>query len=304
MSATRTILALALTSAALATPRAAAAFCRTSVCMKETSQVCVPAGPADCGTALFWSSHCLGFWMQKDASSQVSLALATSVVSNAFANWMSVDCGGGMHPNILVKSGGDVACHAQEYNQQEGNANIIMFDDSSWPYEGSPNTLALTTVTYDLDTGEIYDADMELNSHDVTFTTSDTNVQFDLASIVQHESGHFLGLAHSADPEATMFATYKQGDIGLRTLDPDDIAAICATYPPAAAIDPSCDDTPRHGFSSECGAEQMMTSTACCSVARGAPSDGGPALGAFAAAVALALSRSRSRSKRARGTRP
>jgi hypothetical protein len=194
-----------------------------------------------------------------------------------------------------------VACHTQEYNQDKGNANIIMFDDDAWPYEGSPNTLALTTVTYDLDTGEIYDADMELNSHDVTFTTSDSNVQFDLASIVQHESGHFLGLAHSQDMAATMFATYMQGQIFLRTLEADDIAAICTAYPPGPTIDPMCDDTPRHGFSSECGAQQMdVTTTACCAVAAGTPAGGTPALAALGAAAALAFARSRSRRTRGR----
>ncbi len=300
MTATRILVALALASGALATPRAAAAFCRTSVCDGKTSQVCTPPGPG-CGTPLFWSSRCVGFWMQRDASSQVSLALATSIVWNAFTNWTHVDCPNGGHPNILVKIGGDVACHRQEYNQDQANANIIMFDDASWPYEGSPNTLALTTVTYDLDTGEIYDADMELNSHDVQFTTSDTNVEFDLASIVQHESGHFLGLAHSQDSEATMFASYPKGSIALRTLEADDVAAICAAYPPGPDIPRSCDDTPRHGFSSDCAAEQPTDPSGCCSVATGAPSNGAPALGAFAAALAVAFSRSRSR--RARGSR-
>src|SRR5262249_19305942 len=133
----------------------------------------------------------------QDASSQVSLDVATEVFTTAFATWMNADCGGGTHPNVLVKEGGTVACHTQEYNQDKGNAHVIMFDDDAWPYEGTVNTLALTTVTYDLDTGEIYDADMELNSHDATFTTGDTGVIYDLRSIAQHETGHFLGLAHS-----------------------------------------------------------------------------------------------------------
>jgi hypothetical protein len=296
----KSLVAFALASAVSTTPRAAAAFCRTSVCDQMTSQVCTPTAPG-CGTPLFWTSHCLGFWMQKDASTQVSLDIATSIVANAFETWMSADCAGGGHPNILVKGGGDVACHTQEYNQDKGNANIIMFDDDSWPYEGSANTLALTTVTYDLDTGEIYDADMELNSHDVTFTTSDTNVQFDLASIVQHETGHFLGLAHSQDSEATMFATYMQGQINLRTLDADDVAAICNAFPPGPAIDSSCDDTPRHGFSGECGAQQTdVTTTACCAIAAGRPADGTPALAALGAAAAIAVARSRSRRTRGR----
>src|SRR5689334_23648589 len=62
-----------------------------------------------------------------------------------------------------------------EYNQNRGNTNLIVFRDDGWPYEGSSNTLALTTVTYNLDTGEIYDADMRSEEH-----TSELQSQFQL----------------------------------------------------------------------------------------------------------------------------
>ncbi|HVY46636.1 MAG TPA: matrixin family metalloprotease, partial [Minicystis sp.] len=232
--------ALALGLAVLAAPAPAAAFCRTSTCGAQgTSQVCTPAGPGDCGKPLFWPSPpCIGYWLQKDASREVSLDAARQVFDEAFATWAGADCGGGAHPSLVVKDAGTVACHTQEYNESAGNANVIMFDDDTWPYEGSSNTLALTTVTYDVDTGEIYDADMELNSAQVQFTTGDTGIEFDLPSIAQHETGHFLGLAHSQLSDATMFATYKQGDTSLRTLAADDVAAICAVYPPGTVIDP------------------------------------------------------------------
>jgi hypothetical protein len=303
MSARKAAFALAVVTA-LATPGTALAFCRTSVCNGNTSQVCTPAGPGDCGTPLVWKSACVGFWMQDSASSQIGLALATSVVETAFTNWTNVDCGGGAHPSIVVKEGGNVSCHTAEYNQDGANANIIMFDDASWPYGDTTSALALTTVTYDLDSGAIFDADMELNSHDAMFTTSDSNVQVDLPSIVQHESGHFLGLAHSQDAEATMFASYTDHDISLRTLDADDIAAICATYPPGRAIDPSCSITPRHGFSSDCDAAATSSSTSesgsgCCSIAAGGSNEGAPAIAASLLLALSALGRGRSRRRSA-----
>ena len=58
----------------------------------------------------------------------------------------------------------DVACRRHEYNAGQGNANIILFHDEVWPYQGTSNTLALTTLTFNTDTGEIYDADMEINA--------------------------------------------------------------------------------------------------------------------------------------------
>ncbi|XP_015880385.2 metalloendoproteinase 1-MMP [Ziziphus jujuba] len=53
--------------------------------------------------------------------------------------------------------------------------------------------------------------------------------QIDLFWVTLHELGHVLGLAHSADPEAVMFARYTPEAV-KRTLTPDDIAGIQALY--------------------------------------------------------------------------
>jgi MYXO-CTERM domain-containing protein len=196
--------------------------------------------------------------MQKDASSQVSLDTATAVFDGAFSRWASAGCGHGK-PGLAVHDLGPVACDRHEYNTDGPNANIIIFRDDSWPYPaGVDGTIALTTVTYDLNTGEIYDADIELNSAERRFTTTDTGIQYDLASIAQHETGHFLGLSHSQVGSATMYYSYVEGDKSLRSLDPDDVNAICAAYPPPGPANlASCDPTPRHGFSSECAADSQ-----------------------------------------------
>jgi len=77
----------------------------------------------------------------------------------------------------------------------------------------------------------------------------------DLDSLLTHEAGHLLGLAHSSDSSATMFPGYEAGTIDLRTLAPDDITAICSVYPPGRQVSStSCE--PRRGYSDLCGAEQ------------------------------------------------
>lgn len=231
----------------------ASAFCRTASCPGGvTGARCTPALPTDCGVELFWKNPCVGFSMQKDASTQVPLDVATAIFEQAFQAWTEVDCGGGTHPRISVTDLGPVECHAHEYNKKSGNANVILFQDEEWPHVGSGSTLALTTVTYNIDTGEIYDADMELNSANVTFTTDDKVVKYDLASIAAHETGHFLGLSHSNTGTATMFSDYSPGSSQLRTLEADDIAAICAAYPPGDPIQSSCDPSPRRGLASIC----------------------------------------------------
>src|SRR5262249_10703190 len=156
---------------------------------------CTPAQAGDCGTPLAWRTGCVSYSMQQNASQQVSLADATKAFDLAFQTWEHATCAGGGHPQILLVDHGPVERDKHEYNQQSGNANIILFRDDAWPHAGQGDTLALTTVTYDLDSGEIYDADIELNSAQGHFTTADTLVRDDLLSIATHEAGHFLGLA-------------------------------------------------------------------------------------------------------------
>lgn len=294
---TRRSSAWAVALALLVAPETARAFCRTSSCPnKGTAAVCTPAQPNDCGTPLFWSDPCIGFSLQKDGSKVASLADAEQIFRDAFTQWEHADCGGGSHPHIAPVDMGPVECNKHEYNQQAGNANIILFRDDGWPYSGGDNTLALTTVTYNLDTGEIYDADIEINSASGDITIGDTNVGYDLASIAQHETGHFLGLAHSDVSDATMYSMYKKGDLSLRTIEADDRAAICAAYAPGAAIADNCTPNIRHGFSSQCASAQSSSQKGCCAVAPGAV-DGDPeslhAALAFGAAAALALGRRR-----------
>lgn len=281
--------ALALTLAAAP----AAAYCRTSVCEGDTAQVCTPPSAGDCGTPLAWPNPCVSYSIHEGASSQVSLAGTEAVFEQAFAAWTQADCGGGATPRIQVSYTGPVACDLHEYNQDKGNANIIMYRDDQWPHSGADTVLALTTVTYNLDDGDIYDADMELNSANVRFTTGDTGVDFDLLSIVTHEVGHFLGLSHSPDMEATMNMGYIPGSIALRDLSPDDVAGICAIYPPGEPIS-SCDPTPRHGFSGECAADQAAEDDGCAVAAPGEPGRGG-AGAAATAAIALLIAAARRR---------
>ncbi len=123
-------------------------------------------------------------------------------------------------------------------------------------------------------------------------------MEFDLQSIVTHETGHFQGLAHSGNPTAVMWPEYNQGTTTLRTLTPDDEAAICAVYP-ASPVNSDCDSTPRHGFSPLCAAQQPVQSTSkCAAVAVGRDAGGGASAGLLAALGAVVLAwRTRARAR-------
>ena len=168
-----------------------------------------------------------------------------------------------------------MACSAVQFSEAGPNQHTIMFRDDAWPHSDEYNTLALTTVTFDTDTGEILDADMEINTkqHSIVTTTPVPSGSYDLESIITHEAGHFLGLAHTPDDSAVMYALYKPGSA---TLTPDDVAGICAVYAPGGARSTEQDagrdhrspsrfrkwratPRPKAGFGTSCGVDGPLT---------------------------------------------
>lgn len=258
----------ALTLGTLAITTNASAFCRTYFCPDEDERgaSCNPnpqkegcyGGANDKDVALYWPQSCVGFSLNKKASKQVSLTKFKEVTNTAFSSWQNVTCDG-KSPTLKFFGLDDVDCDAQEYNKDQGNANLIVFRDEQWPYANGDTVLALTTLTFNTDTGEIYDADMELNSANHNFTTTDNPdlVEDDLLAVVTHETGHFIGMAHSPHQDATMYAVYPEpGFAGdrtfMRSLSQDDIDAICSVYPPTRTGLGECNPEPRHGFSDQC----------------------------------------------------
>ena len=114
--------------------------------------------------------------------------------------------------------------------------NRIVVRTSDWPAIVAPETLALTTVLYDRSSGSILDADTDLNASQHTFSASEVppSGDDDLQNTLTHEMGHLLGFAHSPDVTATMYASAQPGETSKRDLAPDDVHAICETYPTGA----------------------------------------------------------------------
>lgn len=284
--------------ALLSTAGTASAFCRSKVCDNVPAYddvwQTVPDPPCTenefgCqleGPPLFWPARCISFAVQKDGSvsNGIDFELASSIIEQAFETWQQADCSGAP-PSLVVKNLGAVTCARREYNEDQPNANIVMFRDRDWPYESALTTIAFTTVTYNTETGEIYNADIELNSAENTFTASDEPgaTVTDLLAVMTHEVGHFLGLSHTTDETAAMWWDYTPGQTQKRMLARDDMDGICEIYPPGRKVGTSCE--PRHGFSRTCA-----TADEGCSIAserRG----GAGMLGASLAGLAWWLAR-------------
>jgi hypothetical protein len=119
-------------------------------------------------------------------------------------------------------------------------------------------TLALTTTSFNPVTGEIIDADIEVNATAIVWSdrVRRPGANYDLQNALTHEMGHFLGFGHSCvysgkdtkidfegKPvapcymvgeqalESTLYPTSDVDDIARRTLTEDDLRGLCEVYP-------------------------------------------------------------------------
>ncbi len=309
--------------ASLLSPMRAGAYCRTTTCRvpadfaptpsacypEDFEDICAKREPPQKVRQLWWRNRCVGYSMNANASRKIAFDDASLTMAQAFSKWTSTSCptetsgacdGGGCgtgssRVSIDLRDLGPTECDVVKYftGAEEPNQNAIIFRDDSWPHEDAARTLALTTVNFNKDTGEIYDADMEINTanHRMSIGDDVPSDGYDFLSIMTHETGHFLGLAHSGDPLATMYSRYEAGNTKMRNLTTDDIAGICSVYAPDGtravheSIDggviagESCNPEPRHGFGVTCAESPKGCQSG--------PTTGAP--GGVLAFVALAL---------------
>ncbi len=296
------------------TPRAEA-YCRTRVDSTKARKDGEAPNENGCygtGNEIYWRSRCISYELYPQVQ-LVSLNEARQVIAEAFAKWTQTSCAlqeeSGRNPDARIsldvrdlgksecdRAGNPSNKELSGYNKEGPNQNLIIFRDSAWPYAkddptDQSRTLGLTTVTYD-NTGEIRDADMELNSYQTRVKVRDiTADDYDLASIITHEAGHFLGIAHSNDESSTMYFQYQPGETRKQFLKLDDINAICEAYAPGTpairysgsqAIEAGvCDPTPQGGVQRTCDDE----SGGCAVSAPGGNHDSTPFWLATAASV-------------------
>lgn len=189
-------------------------------------------------TYLYWSKRTITYWVNDKGCADVPLKDTMGAIKRSFFAWAGQSC-----TDLFFNYGGRARTTKSNMSLGKGEKpdfkNMVIWREKAWPPAGvrdgsiNKDMVALTTLIYDTDTGEIVDADIDLNGFDYfwTATNDKTKAATDIQNAVTHEVGHLIGLAHSEKSSATMYGETPQGDMSKRDLDKDDIAALCFIYP-------------------------------------------------------------------------
>lgn len=235
---------------------------------------------------LQWSSSCETVTIYLNGFTAMTPDEVAKSIGAAAAAWGpdSVTCpaatgdGGNGHPYFEIlpqlATGGSVPAVVND------GKNSIIFETTNW--DGPYGALAYTRVWKD-PSGHIVDADIAINAVpgigfewanlDPGATTGGHLPPVDLQTVMTHEFGHFLGLAHTCATSGTgadendapmsgtdylgqpiptcidtgvpqfaavMWAYIDDGSSAKRVLSTDDARGVCAIYPPSAQDPHAC----------------------------------------------------------------
>ncbi|GMV40579.1 MAG: hypothetical protein AMXMBFR64_22950 [Myxococcales bacterium] len=150
---------------------------------------------------------------------------AYDVVQKATEAWSSVGCAG-----VSFERMGDTDAILAADGQ-----NTIYWVKDVWPFGAQA---AGATVWIPTEEGAPMEVDLALNAVDFEWTVGGADASIsdvvDPSSVIAHELGHWLGLAHSPEVHATMYQAMLPNAAQI-TLAGDDKLAICSLYPSGEA---------------------------------------------------------------------
>ncbi len=270
------------------------AFCRSTSCKVGCSVD--ENGCPSTGKPLVWARPMpLTFRFQARGTALLINEEARAAVRAAFFRWADVVCERG-RTSLRFVEGEDLVEDKPLTESGDAVQSVtpfgIYFRDNGWPHPAriGDGALALTTILFGTESAKIEYADIEINTGGRLLAISELAEGDDLQTVVTHEVGHYLGLAHSRATNSIMNASLcASGDrcqrdkLAARRLADDDRAAVCAVFPPGARFAADSDES------------------GGCSVSPGRNTDG-PVLALVGSALALAVVQRKRRMRRERLT--
>ena len=180
------------------------------------------------GQAVRWAEPHVTYYVEAAGSDDLTPEASTAAVEAGFASWTAVDCA-----NLTFEHLGDAPDPKKVIlvAPPDGKNELVWIEDDSWDL--GQWVLGVTTPITDAD-GFITEADIAFNGFQVQWT--DGGYGSDMESVAVHEIGHMFGLQHNLGPFADPWSQPTMApnvapDNASRSLEQDDIMAVCFLYP-------------------------------------------------------------------------
>lgn len=199
-------------------------FCVAILCSTQASAFEVKYTAS--GETIQWSERSVSYVIDPTVRG-IEAGVVKSAVNAGFTVWTAVPTS-----FLSLVYEGVVLGESEGFSQSEANTNVVRFEDGTFMYDDA--VLAVTLLTYESESGILLDADIVVNSagYDFTVDPQAGSNQHDIQNTIAHEVGHFVGLAHTADDEAsTMYPVAPPAETAKRTLSENDKDGISFLYP-------------------------------------------------------------------------
>lgn len=220
----------------------------------------IPNASCGPGEVVRWRGGPSVWHLNEEGARDLPFEEVERILLEAFAMWSEPCCSG-----FRSSYGGPTKLRLQPPPLTQ---NVIFFEGERWPPEAGRSRGVIGVSIAWGSTGCIIPAGTIIfNEIDYRFTNTDKGLKSmdaDLRWIAGHEIGHWLGLAHSEDPNSILRPRYTS-DMPFLGLSDDDIEGVCFTYPGSCESCERSADCPEGSVcrDAECVASECRDSRDC-----------------------------------------